>query len=168
MDEYIERGPLIEICEGQGHADIDDILSVEVADVAPVVHGKWLPACLTVNGEYTQVGWSCSVCGRVVGREQPYCNCGAKMEEAGRSIYPKKAEGNMGEYIKRQDALNNVQWAIENHSPVDEAIELTISADVAPVVLCRKCKHNDEKKQICALTGVHFLEDDFCSRGERR
>ena len=168
MDEYIERGPLIEICENQGHADIDDILSVEVANVAPVVHGKWLPACLTVNGEYTQVGWSCSVCGRVVGREQPYCNCGAKMEEAGRSIYPKKAEWNMGEYIKRQDALNNVQWAIENHSPVDEAIELTISADVAPVVRCRECKHNDKKKQICALTGVHFLENDFCSRGERR
>lgn len=37
MAEYIERGPLIEICENQSHADIDDILSVEVADVAPVV-----------------------------------------------------------------------------------------------------------------------------------
>ena len=70
MAEYIERGPLIEICENQGHVDIDDVLSVEVADVVPVVR-------------------------------------------------------------------------------------------------CRECKHNDEKKQICALTGVHFLENDFCSYGER-
>lgn len=37
-------------------------------------------------------------------------------------------------YIRKDYALANVQWAIENHSPVDEAIECTTTEDVAPVV----------------------------------
>lgn len=41
MDEYIKRDPLVEICENQGHVDIDDILSVPASDVAPVVLARW-------------------------------------------------------------------------------------------------------------------------------
>ena len=44
----------------------------------------------------------------------------------------------------------------------------SITDDAVPVVRCRDCKHNDEEELICTLTGVYFLEDDFCSRGERR
>ena len=83
MAEYIERGPLIEICENQGHADIDDILNVEVADVAPVVHGKWVLDRRIAGGAY----FKCSLCGRfieVIGSSTierfPYCHCGAKMD----------------------------------------------------------------------------------------
>ena len=61
--------------------------------------------------------------------------------------------------------------AVDKESAVHRCMDtlLTLpSADVVRVVRCWECKHNDEKKQICALTGVHFLENDFCSRGERR
>lgn len=37
MAEYIKRDPMVEICENQGHVEIDDILSVPAADVAKVV-----------------------------------------------------------------------------------------------------------------------------------
>lgn len=36
-------------------------------------------------------------------------------------------------YIRKDYALANVQWAIENHCPVDEAIERTVTEDVEPV-----------------------------------
>lgn len=58
------------------------------ADVVEVVHGEWKPHYETFNedkavgvlgGEY-QTGWQCSVCGRYEPSEEPYCNCGAKMD----------------------------------------------------------------------------------------
>jgi DNA-directed RNA polymerase subunit RPC12/RpoP len=55
------------------------------ADVAPVVHGRWLPI-VSYNNTY-----KCSECGRLlvdiadglkmVAKHYPYCHCGAKMEE---------------------------------------------------------------------------------------
>ena len=85
----------------------------------------------------------------------------------------------MAEYIEREAAIKrfeNYRADCENegdmHSAqvfedcVGELIDMPV-ANVAPVVRCRECKHNDKKKQICALTGVHFLENDFCSWGEK-
>lgn len=85
MAEYIERGPLIEICENQGHADIDDILSVEVAEVAPVVHAEWVQVIYHVefeDGFVDRVYECCSACHMPNGRKMTdYCpNCGAKMD----------------------------------------------------------------------------------------
>lgn len=71
-------------------------------------------------------------------------------------------------YIRKDYALANVQWALENHSPVDEAIERTVTEDVVPVVRCKDCKNNDKEKQICSLTGVYFTDMDFCSYGENK
>lgn len=79
MDEYIERGALLEILENQGHADIDDVLNIPAADVAPVVHGKWR---LNKDGSGT-----CNQCHFTqknvwdMDRWQRYCGvCGALMD----------------------------------------------------------------------------------------
>lgn len=51
-----------------------------VADVAPVVHGRWVPTKVPFMNECED----CSVCGyrTVWGRRFNYCpNCGAKMDE---------------------------------------------------------------------------------------
>ena len=65
---------------------------LEPADVAPVVHGRWLPI-VSYNNTY-----KCSECGRllvniadglnVVAKHYPYCHCGAKMdgEECGHVV----------------------------------------------------------------------------------
>ena len=97
MAEYIEREALREILDGwrDAHADVDDVYGCglledvicevdaqTVADVAPVVHGRW---------EQDAYGdWYCTNCDEVVaicesGRERtyrkPYCpHCGAKMD----------------------------------------------------------------------------------------
>ena len=56
------------------------------ADVAPVVHGEWIPIT-----SYSNV-YKCSKCGRLidtingknmVAKHYPYCHCGAKMDEHG-------------------------------------------------------------------------------------
>lgn len=55
------------------------------ADVAPVVHGRWLPV-VSYNNTY-----KCSECGRLlvditdglkmVAKHYPYCHCGARMDK---------------------------------------------------------------------------------------
>lgn len=57
------------------------------ADFIEVKHGEWLPDYETfVDGweresEPIQTGWVCSLCGRQEFNQEPYCNCGAKMDE---------------------------------------------------------------------------------------
>lgn len=96
MAEYIEREELREILDGwrDAHADVDDvhgcglledvICEVDaqtVADVAPVVHGRWAP----VNKIDPISGYRCSKCRCIVGFDlTPYCpGCGAKMDGGG-------------------------------------------------------------------------------------
>ena len=52
-------------------------------DAVEVVHGRWIP----IIDEPTPLrkipmlsGYKCSVCGRYEEKEEPYCNCGAKMD----------------------------------------------------------------------------------------
>lgn len=93
MDEYIEREALREILDGwrDAHADVDDVYGCGLledvicevdaqtaADVAPVVHGRW------IYDEKAQRPY-CSVCkGYFYGATNSpmsYCpNCGAKMD----------------------------------------------------------------------------------------
>lgn len=55
---------------------IDD---APTADVAPVVHGKWITrsdkGVISMTHPYM-----CSRCWRVEMNKEPYCNCGAKMD----------------------------------------------------------------------------------------
>ena len=55
------------------------ILKIQAADVAPVMHGRWIR-------EDNSLGWVCSRCGRGVNTNPEgidlYCyHCGAKMDE---------------------------------------------------------------------------------------
>ena len=64
-----------------------------IADVEEVRHGKWIPNELetsqqqyfdgvyqVVTKRLTPISYKCSLCGRVEEYQEPYCNCGAKME----------------------------------------------------------------------------------------
>lgn len=84
----------------------------------------------------------------------------------------------MAEYIDRAKTLNAIKGSVSEvfniasnagrmYQKITEIVKSVPATDVAPVVRCRYCKHNDGKKQICTLTGVYFLEDDFCSYGEK-
>jgi DNA-directed RNA polymerase subunit RPC12/RpoP len=97
IDEYIRIQDLIDalsrLMTGQAMGgytwmyttDVyDAIASLPFADVAPVVHGRWLPI-VSYNNTY-----KCSECGRLlvditdglkmVAKHYPYCHCGAKMD----------------------------------------------------------------------------------------
>lgn len=56
------------------------------ADVAEVMHGKWIDeigAVDTVGGMRMTIvtGYKCSVCGHSEIEKYPFCNCGAKMDK---------------------------------------------------------------------------------------
>lgn len=96
MAEYIEREALREILGGwrDAHADVDDVhgcglledVICEVdaqtaADVAPVVHGRWIHDGRRIK---SGIDWChCSECGKSDNfcARTNYCpNCGAKMD----------------------------------------------------------------------------------------
>lgn len=77
-DEYIRKADAIKQC-GFGMTSLhiaNNLRAMRPADVAPVVHGKWIK-------QYRgQVNSICSVCGKEVGRLTDFCpHCGAKMDE---------------------------------------------------------------------------------------
>lgn len=92
MADYMERETAIKAIEKADCAVIADdaescktdylreiIKSVPAADVAPVVHGRWISF---LDGDHIMPEryYRCSRCGRVESRRQPYCHCGAKMD----------------------------------------------------------------------------------------
>ncbi len=94
MAEYIERGALMQFPIRRNHYDrkngnkhfingIESVLeyaeNLPAADVAPVVHGRWI-----YKGDSDM--WVCSRCGRSVNADPEgidlYCyHCGAQMDE---------------------------------------------------------------------------------------
>ena len=84
MDEYIEREAAYKTIMGEppdAHYPqwyADKILSIPVADVAPVRHGRW------VNDKQSKFKYryNCSACNyRLIDKPCNYCpNCGAKMD----------------------------------------------------------------------------------------
>lgn len=104
MDEHIKREAAIAIIEekqkelcpvgryGRGYVYgsdrekydaweeiVDALENIPAADVAPVVHGRWISF---LGGDHIMPEryYRCSRCGRVESRRQPYCHCGAKMD----------------------------------------------------------------------------------------
>ena len=78
VEDMIENAHLISEGEYCGYCTEDiDINSIPVADVAPVVHGKW-------DDSLDGITPYCSVCGcthKCLIRTPMYCpNCGAKMD----------------------------------------------------------------------------------------
>ena len=93
MAEYIEREKTVELLRSLGNREyrkengtIQEAIKMisypeytPAADVAPVVHGRWISF---LGGDHIMPEryYRCSSCGREESRRQPYCNCGAKMD----------------------------------------------------------------------------------------
>ena len=87
MDEYVIKEQVIDWYRPYGHTDepipfetmVSDLRDMKPADVAPVVHRRWI-----YKGDSDM--WVCSRCGRGVNADPEgidlYCyHCGAKMDE---------------------------------------------------------------------------------------
>lgn len=93
MAEYIEREKTVELLRSLGNREyrkengtIQEAIKMisypeytPAADVAPVVHGRWISF---LGGDHIMPEryYRCSSCGRVESRRQPHCHCGAKMD----------------------------------------------------------------------------------------
>jgi hypothetical protein len=82
-------------CDGgyyKGVADERDATLKRIADAPTItpeslgykkeVRGRWIQHYeTTTDNETVLYGWECSECGRWEMDREPYCNCGAKMED---------------------------------------------------------------------------------------
>lgn len=82
MDEYIPRKALLDWAHEFYPDDkvfASAIINAPAADVAPVVHARWITrsdkGIISMTHPYM-----CSRCWRVEMNKEPYCNCGAKMD----------------------------------------------------------------------------------------
>lgn len=87
MAEYIEREAAIRVVNGQSSLTmtrsslIDSISELPAADVAPVVHGRWIEGVVIQTDIATLYDYTCPLCGIVSDRNSNECpNCGAKMD----------------------------------------------------------------------------------------
>lgn len=90
MADYIERQAALHAVNEFFHDPKVDIAlnAVPAANVREDVQGEWLPNIVHINtgkpqAENYQMGWKCSVCGRIEFAKQPFCNCGARMAGGG-------------------------------------------------------------------------------------
>lgn len=86
MAEYIDRETLInDICEGMEPFTVGYVIRTikrqPAADVAPVVHGRWVTYYR--SGTTVAEGYVSTCCDMWNNRKSDYCpNCGAKMDES--------------------------------------------------------------------------------------
>ena len=89
MSEYIEREALKEMFSSENkplEATICSVIdAVPAADVAPVVHGRWIEAKLNGMSLYPFGQKMCNVCGQIMPSRwetmPPFCyGCGALMD----------------------------------------------------------------------------------------
>ena len=75
----VGQAPFVEkVAKGeQLKSDIIDLINRLEADVVEVKHGEW--KC--INNQHNYYEYHCSLCDRVERQEEPYCHCGAKMDE---------------------------------------------------------------------------------------
>ena len=91
MERYIDADKLFRYVDEQTHLSKGKLQNYirenHTADVVEVVHGYWIEdikEIVPLNGIVpikTLVGYRCSECNRVEFNKEPYCNCGAKMDE---------------------------------------------------------------------------------------
>ena len=91
MARYIDADKLFRYVYEQTHLAKGKLQNYirenRTADVEEVKHGKWIEDIKDIfpaNGIVpikALVGYRCSVCNRPELRKEPYCNCGAKMDE---------------------------------------------------------------------------------------
>lgn len=92
--EYIERAKVMDalvvntsiVGRSKLREAVNAICAIPAADVRPVVRGRWIRHYEQADtGEDIityPCGWVCSECGRWESEDEPFCNCGAMMEES--------------------------------------------------------------------------------------
>lgn len=65
---------------------IEEAVYTPPADVAPIVHGRWIEVGFEAQDVFGKLppvkvvrGYRCNVCNRFEREKEPYCHCGAKM-----------------------------------------------------------------------------------------
>jgi len=90
MVRYIDADKLFRYVDGQTHLSKGKLQNYirenHTTDVEGVKHGHWMDNIKTISTVGTPnikalVGYKCSLCGRAEVCKEPYCNCGAKMDE---------------------------------------------------------------------------------------
>ena len=84
MTDYIKRQDAKDLINANFSGLLAQIDAIPAADVAPVVHAKWV---LRTNVGPSEI-YCCSMCGRnevrfgktSITRQYPFCHCGAKMD----------------------------------------------------------------------------------------
>ena len=63
------------------------IHGIPAVDVVEVRHGEWIEEKEYYSDDYSECNvrkvYACSLCGRTEKHQEPYCNCGAKMDGKG-------------------------------------------------------------------------------------
>jgi hypothetical protein len=83
MAEYIEREAVLEITNRVSDRMLSvslgrKVVNLPAADVAPVVHGRWVDR---INPERFDFKRNCNICGSGSDSASNYCpNCGARMD----------------------------------------------------------------------------------------
>lgn len=60
---------------------LDEIENLPAVDAAPVVHARWIEHQEVYDDDFYAYSYECSECGCMSPCEEPYCNCGAKMDK---------------------------------------------------------------------------------------
>lgn len=53
---------------------------IPTEDVALVRHGHWVEEYVYADDPHDRLRYKCSICDRIEEKTEPYCNCGAKMD----------------------------------------------------------------------------------------
>ena len=85
MGELIDREKLLEFAHNHigGVIDCNDIARFPAVDAEPVRRGRWIGCGRYDEDGYYNIYFICSECGREEPYKEPYCHCGARMEEEG-------------------------------------------------------------------------------------
>ena len=79
--ECLSQGVNPETARGIHYA-AEELIRVQKEDVEPVRRGKWIVTKTESawNNAECPTEFRCSLCGRTEQQQEPYCNCGAKMD----------------------------------------------------------------------------------------
>lgn len=93
MAEYIRKDVLTRVYMEKGKVKlrlatvINELEMLPAADVAPIVHGRWIEVGFEAQDVFGKLppvkvvrGYRCNVCNRFEREKEPYCHCGAKMD----------------------------------------------------------------------------------------
>ena len=189
MAEYIEREALLDsichdtcriaFCGATNCAFMAKVCSAPAADVAPVVHGRWVDAGRGIK--------ACSNCNHGIKEHMAYANhycpnCGAKMDGGADHMGLREKlihyTNDLGDVDLKQEAIATIEH-IAQYMDEDELLHhsrhlalayLALTEDASGLVVrCKNCRsYNKPKTGWCEVHLDREHPDDFCGYGKRR